>query len=66
MTFKQFKQIENYIDSKIHYYGWVCARSHSKEEEEIYEEFCKREKKISEFRKKVLTEALKKIPDNYF
>lgn len=66
MTFKRFKQVENFISSEERYYCWVCARTHSKEEEEKYEEFCKREKKISEFRKKVLTEALKKIPDNYF
>lgn len=66
MTFARFKKIENFIASEERYYCWVCARTHSKEEEEKYEEFRKRGKKIAEFRKKVLTEALKKLPDDYF
>lgn len=66
MTFKRFKQVENFISSEEKYYCWVCARTHSKEEEEKYEEFRKRGKKISEFRGKVLAEALKKLPDDYF
>lgn len=66
MTFKRFKKVEDFIFSEERYYCWVCARTHSKEEEEEYEEFCKRGKKISEFKKKVLAEALKKLPDDYF
>lgn len=66
MTFERFKQVENFISSEERYYCWVCARAHSIEEEEKYEEFRNKAKKISEFRGKVLAEALKKLPDDYF
>jgi hypothetical protein len=66
MTFKRFTEVENFIYSEEKYYCWVCARTHSKEEEEKYEELRKRGKKIAEFREKVLAEAVKKLPDDYF
>ena len=66
MTFARFKQIENFIDSEEHYYCWACARAHSKKDEEKYEEFHQKANRIAKFRKEVLTEALKKLPDDYF
>lgn len=67
MTYEKFKDIEYMITSEKDWFCYACARTpHKKEHEEKYEEFRKRAKKISEFKKKVLTEALKNIPDNYF
>lgn len=66
MTYKRFRQIENFIDSEERYYCWVCARTHSKEDEEKYEKFRQKASRINEFRIKILTEALKKLPDDYF
>ena len=59
MTYKEFCDIEYYVDKEYHYY--------LRHQEDIkFPIFEKRYNKILEFRKKVITEALKNMPDNYF
>lgn len=67
MTYEDFLNIQYEIDKEEDYYCWVCARHHhSKEDEENYARYTKRQEKITKFKRKVLTEALKNISKDYF
>ena len=67
MTYQEFLDIKYEIDKEEYYYCWVCASPHhSKEDEEKYEYYRKRLKKITEFKRKVLSEAVKNLSKDYF
>lgn len=69
MTYEEFVDIKNQTDREEGYYRWVCHlfyAHHSKEDEENYEYYRKKWNRINDFMTKVLTEALKDIPKDYF
>lgn len=67
MTYQEFLDIEYEIDKEEDYYGWVYStRPYSKENEEKCAHYRERQKKITEFKRKVLTEALKNLSKDYF
>ena len=59
MTYEKFRDIEYYVDKEYYYY----VRHKDDKNFPIFE---KRRNKINNFVKKVLTETLKNIPNNYF
>lgn len=67
MTYKEFLKIEYNINKEKNYYCWVVANyCHSKDDEDKYEYYKMKSQKINNFKKKVLTEALKKISKDFF
>lgn len=67
MTYQEFLDIQYEIDKEEDYYCWVCStRPYSKENEEKFAHYRERQKKITEFKRKVLSEALKNLSKDYF
>jgi len=67
MTYQEFLDIQYEIDKEEDYYCWVCAgHHHSEKDEEKYRYYQRRQKKINEFKRKVLSEALKNLSKDYF
>lgn len=67
MTYQEFLDIQYKVSKEEDYYCWVCASyHHSKEDEEKYKYYSEKQKKIADFKKKVLTEAIKNISKDFF
>lgn len=67
MTYTEFLDIEYEIDKEEDFYGWVCSTRYCAEgDKEKYKYYKERKKKINEFKRKVLTEAVKNLSKDYF
>lgn len=67
MTYQEFLDIQYEIDKEENYYGWACStRPYSEENEEKYKYYKEKQAKIIEFKRKVLSEALKNLSKDYF
>lgn len=71
MTYKDFCDIVYEVDKEEDYYCYACATTFEKNPryEEVrnkYEYYVKKHKKINDFKRKVLTEALKNLSKDFF
>lgn len=67
MTYQKFLDIVYDTSKEKDYYGWVNAtRKPTVKDQEKYSKYCNKMDKISKFKQKVLSEALKNLSDNYF
>lgn len=68
MTYDEFKAIEYRVINERDYYCYKNAVDYYPKEEDIakYNEYKERAKRIDNFKKKIITEALKKLPKDFF
>lgn len=67
MTYTEFLNIEYEIDKEEDFYCWVYStRRCTEEDKEKYKYYKEKKKKINEFKRKVLTEAVKNLSKDYF
>lgn len=68
MTYDEFKAIEHRVIKERDFYCYKNAVDYYPKEEDIakYNEYKERAKKIDNFKKKVITEALKKLSKDFF
>ena len=68
MTYDEFRAIEYEVMTEKDYYCYKLAVDYHPKEEDVakYDEYVKQSAKINNFKKKVLAEALKNLPKDYF
>lgn len=68
MTYQKFLDIVYHTSKEKDYYCWTTARPTKPRvaDELMYLMYCDRMDRINKFKKEVLTEVLKKLPNNYF
>lgn len=67
MTYEEFSNIEYNICKEKNYYCYVLAHPHhTKEDEEKYNYYKQKLKRINNFKIKVLTQSLINISEDYF